>query len=68
MIENWRQVLWSLRVPVEPYHGTPLPHGDRCPLLGRGCGASNVCRYDLAVHHGIVDGHCLTKKEALVIS
>lgn len=66
MIENWRQILWALRVPAEPYYGMPLPIGERCPLLGYGCGASNVCRYDLVTHHGVVDGRCLTKRGALV--
>jgi hypothetical protein len=44
---HWRDVLRTLQVPIAPYRGTPLPTGERCPLIGRGCGS--VCRYRIGV-------------------
>lgn len=45
MYENWQLILWSLRRPdARSYHGTRLPPGERCPLIGRGC--ANGCEYD----------------------
>lgn len=59
---NWRVILWALRVPIPPYRGVPLPPGQRCPLIGRGCGT--LCRYDLTPRKGIVDGRCLTRQQS----
>ena len=38
-------VLKMIARPAERLKADPLPPGERCPLIGRGCGASNVCRY-----------------------
>lgn len=39
------EVLAMIARPAERLRAEPLPPGERCPLIGRGCGASNVCRY-----------------------
>ena len=56
------EVLKMIARPAEPYHADPLPPGERCPLIGRGCGASNVCSYSFVATPD--PGHFVPKRMA----
>lgn len=46
-LPHWRLILREIAIPVPPTIRSRLPPGERCPLVGRGCGS--ICRYNIHV-------------------